>query len=240
MNSLSLPPPYRVLHFEGAFAFDAACAVAAAGVEEGALFWSERSGRVECAVASRPDRPRRETLPEIYVGALAVADALAAFAAPPAPIGFRWPNGILVDGGLVGSVSLACAAGPPEAVPAWAVIGFALALSRPGDEPGRAPDLTSISEEGFDGFSSTGLIEGFARQLLRWARRLEAEGFASIAAEWWRRAFAGPGDRRPALAGVERGTPVALDAAGNLRLRRDGREEILPLEPALSGGMRDG
>ena len=229
MNDLVLPPPYRAERFDPDIsALAAGRAAAAAGREEGALFWGERAGRLQCAVVLRPDRPRRETLPAVYMAALALADALAAFAAPPAPIGFRWPDGILVDGGLAGRVRLACADCGAEAVPAWAVLGFELALSRPGGEPGLAPDLTSIAEEGFDGFSAIGLIEGFARQLLRWAGRFEAEGSAAIAAEWWRRA------------GFAEGAAIGIDADGNLRLRREGRVEVQPLEAVLCDEAADG
>ena len=240
MSRLSLPAPYREMRLAGGrSAIAAACAAAAGGVEEGALFWSERADRLECGLVLRPDRSRRDSLPVIYLGALAFADALGAFAAPPAPIAFRWPGGIVIDGGLAGRVSLECAPSDADAVPQWAVLGVALALAAADREPGRTPFVTSIAAEGFEEFSASGQIEGFGRHFLRWLGRWEADGLAPAAAEWSRRAF-GLAAAPVALPEGGHGTPLGLDPAGNLRVSRGSRESILSLEAALAGGFGDG
>ncbi len=235
MTDLLLPPLYRAVRLApGRSAIDAARAAAAAGIEEGTLFWSDRVDRLDCALVLQPDRPRCDTLTVIYIASLAFADALGTFAPPPAPIAFRWPGGIVIDGGLAGRVLLDCAPSAAAAVPAWAVLGCDLALVAGGGDPGREPYRTSIAEEGFDEFSVAAQIEGFSRHLLLRLGRWEAEGLAPIAAEWTRRAFGFAADPAVALPGGGQGTPVGLDAAGNLRVRQDGHERLLWLDAALA------
>jgi BirA family transcriptional regulator, biotin operon repressor / biotin---[acetyl-CoA-carboxylase] ligase len=240
MIALNLPPPYRAAYLaQGQPALAAARAAAAAGVEAGALFWGLCASSLGCALVLRPNRSRRDTLPLVYVAALAVADALGAFAAPTVPIAFRWPDGIVIDGGLAGRVSFASAPGAANAVPGFAVVGFELAVATGDGEPGHSPYVTSIAEEGFGEFSAAGLIEGFGRHFLRWLARLDAEGFAWIGAEWWRRAFGAPVDPAFDPTGAARITPLALDSSGNLRVTEDGRERILRLGAALGDASDD-
>lgn len=237
MQTLSLPAPYREMRpAAGRSAIAAGRAAAACGIEEGALFWGERARRLECALVLRPDRPQCGTLPVIYLGALAVADALGAFAPPITPIAFSWPCGIVIDGALAGRVSLDCAPADPDAVPRWAVLGAALVLAAAeADEPGRTPFVTSTAAEGFGEFSAAGQIEGFARHFLRWLGRWEADGLAPVAAEWWRRAYGLQAPPVPLPEGG-RGVPLGLDDNGNLRVSCDGRECVLGLAAALAGG----
>jgi BirA family transcriptional regulator, biotin operon repressor / biotin---[acetyl-CoA-carboxylase] ligase len=228
MRAPLLPPPYRAERLAaGRSAREAACAAAEAGVAEGVLLWSDRSDRLDMALVLRPDRAQGETLPVIFVAALALADALGAFAPPPAPIGFAWPDGILIDGARAGRVSLRCAPSAPEAVPRWAVLGCDVALAAGGAEPGRTPDRTSLADEGFEDFSAAALIEGFARHFLARLARWEAEGFGPVAGEWWRRAQ---------IARSGAGVPIGLDGEGNLRLRDDRGDRIMPLDAALADG----
>jgi biotin-(acetyl-CoA carboxylase) ligase len=230
-----LPPPYRARRLAGDRSAVALARQAAAdGVEEGTLFWSDRSDRMDAALVLRPDRARRDTLPVIYVAGLAFATALGTFAPPPTPISFRWPGGIIIDGGLAGDLSLDCAPSAADAVPAWAVLGMRLALAGGAEEPGRAPYRTSVVGEDFEGFSVVAQIEGFCRHFLAWLERWEAEGLAPVAAEWWRRAAGFSVEPTRLLPDAVPGVPLGLDSAGNLRVRREGRERVLRLEAALA------
>src|SRR5690348_6514394 len=239
MTELSLPPPYRAVSLGGGRSPAAeARAAAVAGEDEGVIFWVNRADRLDCALVLKPERPRRETLPVIYVAALAFADALGAFAPPPTPIGFGWPGAILIDGGRAGCLSLACAPSAPTAIPAWAVLGFDLALTTGGGEPGRAPTQTCLAEEGFEGFSAAAQIEGFSRHFLAWLNRWDDDGLAPIAAEWSRRAFTPFAPTIVLPDGAA--TPLRLDDAGDLRVRQSGRERTLSLEAALAGQAAHG
>lgn len=234
MAKLSLPPPYRaVIVASGRSPAVEARAAAIAGDDEGAIFWVDRADRLDCALILKPERPRREALPVIYAAALAFADALGAFAPPPSPIGFGWPGEILIDGGRAGRLALACAPSAPTVVPAWAVLGFDLALTAGSDEPGREPTQTCIADEGFEGFSPAAQIEGFSRHFLAWLNRWDEGGLAPIAAEWSRRSFA---PIAPTIGLPDGGaTPLRLDEAGDLRVRQNGRERTLSLDAALAG-----
>jgi BirA family transcriptional regulator, biotin operon repressor / biotin---[acetyl-CoA-carboxylase] ligase len=237
VTDLLLPPAYRAVRLVAeCSALAEAIRAAAAGIEEGAFFWSDRADRLDAALLLTPDRPRQETLPVIYVAALAFADALGAFAPPPAPISFRWPGGIVIDGGLAGQISLRCAPSAADAAPAWAVLGFELNVAAGGDEPGRTPDRTSIADEDFEGFSIAAQIEGFTRHFLARLARWDAEGLAPIAEEWSRRAFGPAFQPEIEMPDGTRATPVGLDAEGNLRVRQAGGEYILPLDRALADG----
>lgn len=233
MTELVLPPPYRAEEIaRGRSAVAEALAAARAGREEGVIFWADRTDRFDCGLILKPDRPRREILPVIYVAALAFADALGAFAPPPTPIGFGWPGDILIDGGIAGRLSLTLAPGAADVIPGWAALGFDLALSAESDEPGRAPTRTCIAEEAFEGFSVAVQIEGFSRHFLAWLNRWDSQGLAPIAAEWSRRAFT-PLAPAVALDGRQ-ATPLRLDATGNLMVRHEGRERRLSLDAALT------
>ena len=235
MGRLLLPPAYRDIQLAAdRSALVEAKAAARAGMEEGILFWSERSDKLDAALLLQPDRPRGETLPVIYVAALAFADALGAFAPPPAPISFAWPGGILADGAQIGALSLACAPSNPDAIPDWAVLGFQLALAAGDEEPGQRPDRTSIAEQDFEGFSIAAQIEGFGRHFLAWLSRWDTEGVRPILIEWSRRAFGASLGPTIDLRGVGRVKPLDLDSAGNLRVRQGSGERMLLLEAALA------
>jgi len=235
MTELLLPPAYcSVLVAAGRSAVAEARVAAAGGLEEGAIFWSDRADRLDGALVLRPDRARRETLPVIYVAALAFADTLGAFAPPPTPISFAWPGGLLIDGAVAGALSLDCAPSAADAIPDWAVLGFDLALAAAGDEPGRAPHRTSIAEEDFEGFSVAAQLEGFSRHFLSWLDRWDRDGLMPITAEWARRAFGAMLGTTIDVPGIGPVTPLGLSATGDLRVRQGDDERALPLEAALA------
>jgi biotin-(acetyl-CoA carboxylase) ligase len=241
MMALSLPPAYHAIRLpSGRSAVAAAREAAIAGAAEGALFWADRSDRLDSALLLRPDRPRREMLPVIFVAALAFADALGSFAPPQVPIALGWPGDILIDGGAAGHISLDCAPGSDDAVPDWAVLHFDLTVAAAAGEPGRTAGVTSVADEGFEEFSVAAQLEGFSRHFLVWLNRWEADGFAPIAAEWWRRAL-GPAARLEVrLPGGGRAAARGLDDFGNLVMGGDGQESILSLAAALAPQARDG
>ncbi|MDE2167649.1 MAG: hypothetical protein KGJ66_15095 [Alphaproteobacteria bacterium] len=235
MVELLLPPLYRaVLIRPEQSAIVEARTVAATGAEEGTIFWSDRPDKLDAALLLHPDSSRRDTLPVIYVAALAFADALGAFAPPPAPVSFTWPCGVLIDGALIGGLSLAFARCGADDVPEWAVLGCELAVAADRGEPGRNPYRTSIVEEDFEGFSIAAQIEGFSRHFLAWLNRWETGDAAPIMAEWSRRAFGTMLHPTVDLPGGRRAMPLGLDATGNLRVRQDDGERVLPLEAALT------
>src|SRR5437763_13813847 len=105
--ALDLPPPFRLVTLrEVRDAFAHAIAVAP---DEGAgtLVHVGRFDLAEFAVVLEPDEPLRTARLALYAGLVALADALAAHAPPELAITFDWPDGVRIEGGLVGGGRLA-------------------------------------------------------------------------------------------------------------------------------------
>ena len=166
--ALDLPPGYRLVTLrEVGDAFSHATAVAA---REGAgtLVYVGRFDLAEFAVVLEPDEPLVSARRAFYVCMVALYDALVVHAPPERPIEIRWPDAILVDGGLVGGGRLAWPVGTAaSSVPDWLVFGASIrlvGLSR--EEAGLRPLATALEQEGFDDVGSGRLVESFARHLM--------------------------------------------------------------------------
>ena len=105
--TLDLPPPFSLVTLrEIGDAFAHAQAIAP---DEGAgtLVHVGRFDLSEFAVVLEPDEPLVSARRAFYVCMVALYDALVVHAPPERPIEIRWPDAILVDGGLVGGGRLA-------------------------------------------------------------------------------------------------------------------------------------
>lgn len=235
--ALDLPPPFRLVTLrEVGDAFKHAVNVAG---DEGAgtLVFVGRFDLAEFAVVLEPDEPLRTARRTFYAGLTALADALAVHAPPEKPIAFEWPDGIRVDGGLVGGGRLAWPSRADEDEPAdWLVFGASIRTVAMGDtEPGLRPLAAALDEEGFDGLESGRLVESFARHLMVAIDSWQEQGFGAVAKNYIA--------RLPAEKGVRRD----IDENGDLLVRRVGkadveRRQLLPalampswLDPATGG-----
>jgi biotin-(acetyl-CoA carboxylase) ligase len=232
---LDLPPLFRgVTLREGEDAFAHAVAIAPeAGA--GTLVLSRGSLVFDCAVVLEPAMPLARARIALAVGLTALADALAVIAPPEHPIGFRWPDTVLIDGARVGGARLAHApvagdlkAGDLKAgdlqAPDWIVLGAMLRLAEPaGIETGAFPGRTSLEQQGFEEVDGARLAERYARHLMAGLYTWQEEGFAQVAETWLSR-LAEP-------EAPERG----LDPSGDLLLRDEaGAETRRRLAPALA------
>ena len=232
-TELCFPPVFEPVAIARPGAFAEACA-RAGEMGAGTLVWSRREDKLDCAVVLEPDRPRRDALPVVYAGALALREAIGALGPPNKPLTFAWPDRIDVDGGCVGGVRLA--AGPDaDGVPAWVVIGAEIDVAGDPDDPdpGRHVGRTALWEEGFGEVEVPQLTESWARFLVGWIGRFEEEGFDPVRREWLAHA---PGHGRQftrLIAGAQvAGRFKDVDAAGGLVLE-DGRR--IGLEVVLDG-----
>ncbi|WP_207478336.1 biotin/lipoate--protein ligase family protein [Arenibaculum pallidiluteum] len=184
LPELSIPPVYESVAIAGSGAFSAACA-RAEEIGAGALFWSRRTDRLDCAVVLEPEQPRREALTVLYAGALALREAIGALGPPNKPVTFAWPDRIDVDGACVGGVRLAAGA-DRDGVPAWLVLGAEIEVTGDPDDPdpGRHVGRTALWEEGFGEVEVPELTGCWARFLLGWITRFTEEGFAPVRREW--------------------------------------------------------
>jgi hypothetical protein len=211
---LVLPPPFRLVTLrEVGDAFAHAVAVAA---EEGAgtLVFVGRFDLAEFAVVLEPEEPLRTARRAFYAGMAALGDALAAHAPPEKPVWFDWPDGIRVDGGLVGGARLAWPTDTEEdRPPPWLVFGAMIRTVSLADTAAVTPLAAALEDEGFGDLGSGQLVEGFARHLM-------------VALDTWQDAgFDAMGRRYLSLLPVERGARRSIDPNGDLMIRRVGRPE---------------
>ncbi len=212
---LRLPPPFSLVTLrEVGDAFAHACAIAP---QQGAgtLVYVGRFDLAEFAVVLEPDQPLRSARRTLYAGMSALVDALVAYAPPEKPVEIRWPDAVLVDGGLVGGGRIAWAPGTEEDdVPAWLVFGAMIrTVSMSGAEPGVTPLASALEEEGFEDFGSDRLVESFASHLMVAVDAWQEHGFRAVAKDYLARLPRAPGTRRD------------IDEGGDLIVRRAGKAE---------------
>src|SRR5262249_26137807 len=134
----------------------------------------------------------------LYAGLTALADALAVHAPPERPITFDWPDGVRVNGGLVGGARLAW---PPRAdenePPAWLGVAALIRTVALGDEePGLRRLCAAREEEGFADLGSGRLVESFARHLMVALDAWQEQGFGEVAKNYLARLAPESGVRR--------------------------------------------
>ena len=190
------PPAFEPRAAGRADALEAACRAAREGAEAGCLVWAdERPGLLDVAVVCEPEMALARAWPAALAAALALADALGALGPPNVPVTFGWPDRVAVNGALVGGVRAAAPEGaPPDAMPAWLVLGAGVRIRQPEGwgEPGLRPELTSLVEEGFEALEPAALAEAFARHLLFWLDRWGAAP-EEVARRWAARRAEGDG-----------------------------------------------
>jgi biotin-(acetyl-CoA carboxylase) ligase len=224
--ALDLPPPFRLVTLrEVGDAFAHAVNVAA---QEGAgtLVHVGRFDLAEFAVVLEPEEPLRTARRALYAGLAALADALAVHAPPERPMTLDWPDGVRVDGGLVGGARLAWPERADEnEPPPWLVFGAMIRTVAMGEEePGVRPLSSALEEEGFDELDSGRLVESFARHLMVAIDAWQEKGFSEIAKSYLARLAPENGVRRD------------IDENGDLLIRRMGKLEAerRPLLRALA------
>jgi biotin-(acetyl-CoA carboxylase) ligase len=208
---LHLPPLLSEIALrESGDAFAHACAIAR---EHGAgtLVWVRRFDVAEFAVVLEPEEPLATARRTLYLGLVAMADALSAVVPPEKPVTFDWPDALRLDGALVGGGRLAWAEGPENDPPEWIVFGGMIRTFVFGDDAGGMLALgSSLEIEGADDADPRHLIESFARHLLVHVDRVQERGLKPICEDWLARL---PPDRE-----VRRG----IDANGDLLIHRAG------------------
>jgi biotin-(acetyl-CoA carboxylase) ligase len=218
--SLDLPPPFRLVTLREVG--DAMAHATAVAADEGAgtLVHVGRFDLAEFAVVLEPDEPLRTARRAIYVGAAALADALAVHAPPEKPIAFDWPDTVRVDGGLVGGVRLEWPVDADEnEPPAWLVFGAVIRTVALGEEePGLRPLSAALEEEGFDDLGSGKLVESFARHLMAENDIWQDRGFDEVAKNYLARLA-------PAAEGKGSGVRREIAENGDLLVHRMGVKE---------------
>lgn len=152
----------------------------------GTLTYVGRFDLTEFAVVLEPGEPLRTARRAFYAGMVALTDALRAYAPPNKEIGIDWPDGIRVDGGLVGGGRLGWPSSAKEdEPPRWLVFGAMIRTVAITDrEAGVHPLASALDQEGFGEAGAVQVTESFARHLMRALDGWQTDGFDSIACEF--------------------------------------------------------
>jgi hypothetical protein len=191
----------------------------------GTLVWVRRFDVAEFAVVLEPGEPLATARRAIYAGMAALADALAVQAPPERPIAFDWPDGVRIDGALVGGGALAW---PPDAAeedePDWLVFSAIVrtAMMRAG-EAGLRPLLGALDELGFQSADPAAVVGDFARHLMAYFYEWQEGGFERVARRWLTR-FRDRPDAGATIA--ENGDLLLAGAAPGTAARRCLREAL--------------
>jgi biotin-(acetyl-CoA carboxylase) ligase len=216
----------------------AAAAACAAGVDAGTVFWAERDDALGAAIALAPEVPLAESLQMVMVAANGLSDALGALAPPEVAVTWDWPDRLRVNGARCGTLTAAADARDPEAAPGWLAIGltvqFAPLLGPEEAEPGDAPGVTALWEEGCVGLAPVTLLESWSRHMLVWINTWLEDGFRPVHDAWIGRAERRGGAVDFHYAGARRrGRFLGLDDQGAMLLQSADGAEILPLTGML-------
>lgn len=188
-SDLSLPPPFELVGLREAGDAFAFATEIAADKGAGTLVWARRFGLAEFAIVLEPEEPLRLARRALYAGANALGDTLSAHAPPQCEIGFDWPDGVRVDGALVGGVRLAWPQTDEDMPPEWIVLGVMIrTVVMKAGEPGFRPTLGGLDEQGFEELSPGTLIEDWARYFVRELAEWNELGFSAVKTRWLERA----------------------------------------------------
>jgi len=189
---IDAPPLFRTTPLPAeADAAAAACGAAAAGADPATLLWCERSDRAVCAVVLAPEQPLLVSAQMVHVGVLALGDALGAVLPALLVVSHLPPGELRLNDARLGSLRLLA---PPATalgdVPDWLVLATEIGVTRFPDDSAEVRDLsiTTLEDEGCMGIEAGALIGAFARYLLAWINRWQADGFAPVRSNWLTRA----------------------------------------------------
>lgn len=207
-HALDLPPLFRAVTLREAGDAFAHASAFAAELGAGTFVHVGTFNFAEFAVVLEPEEPLVASRRVFYAGMAALADALAGLAPPETPVAIVWPDGIHIDGGVVGGGRLGWPDGTAEHdVPRWLVFGAMIRLAFPrGIEPGCYPAATALGEEGFSAVASARLAESFARHFMVALDRWREGAFAIVARDYLARM------------NIEGGMHCGVEENGDLRI----------------------
>lgn len=222
-SELQLPPaftPVRLRERGDAFAH----AIEIAPKEgAGTLVHVGRFDLAEFALVLEPEEPLVRARLAFYAGMTALNEALVAYAPPEIIIEIAWPDAITVNLGLVGGGRLAWPEGTTDTeVPDWLVFGGMIRTNLMDlPEAGLNPNVTSLTQEGFENIEAADVIASFARNFMVALDGWQEKGFAAVA--------------RPYLELMPREEAVSRSIAenGDLLVKRGGKIERRALLPVL-------
>ncbi|MGH7014290.1 MAG: biotin--[acetyl-CoA-carboxylase] ligase [Stellaceae bacterium] len=243
-----LPPFFRLVASDTLVSTnDEARRLARAGASEGTLItarsqtagrgrqgriWVSQTGNLHASLVLRPDAPMARAAQLGFAAALAVADAIQAFA-PKEAVALKWPNDVLLDRRKVAGILLE-SEGDATGRVAFVVAGIGVNLAA---HPA-ATEFPATSLKAATGATPTpeALLAALAPALLLWYERWRDAGFAALRRAWLERATGIGQALRARLPGeTVEGHFAGLDDDGMLLLdlpggrRRIAAGEVFPM-----------
>ena len=177
--------------------------------------WADCPGNLALSVLWRPGGPAVQAGCWGLLAGVAVAEALATFLPPEAPLTLKWPNDVLLGGGKIVGIlaeSVATAEGTLE----WLSFGIGANLAMAPEVPGRR--TACLAAYGAPP-PPRQAAAGVRAALARWRDRVAREGFAPVRDAFLQRAPR-PGTPLSLHRGAENivGRFAGLDSGGALLL----------------------
>lgn len=141
--------------------------------------WADHPMDVHAGLLLRPDYPRTQALELSLVATHALGASLAELVIPMVGLVYRWPDTVLLAGGVVAKVELDLGPGSP---PEWLGLGLHVAIA--AQEPRVNMAGASLQLEGGSEANGVQLIELFCRQFLSFINRWATHGLPSVHRVW--------------------------------------------------------
>lgn len=186
--------------------------------------WVDPVGNLAATLVMRPDGPPAVAALRSFVAALALREAVLAYA-PAADVALKWPNDVLLGGGKLAGILLETVSGG-----AALMIGVGVNLRHvPDTVEGAAFAPVALQRSAGFAVAPEAFLGTLAGAFSRWETRLRQDGFAPLRIEWLRHA-ARLGEDISARIGDDlvRGRFETIDAAGHLVLSTEDGRRVIP------------
>jgi BirA family biotin operon repressor/biotin-[acetyl-CoA-carboxylase] ligase len=204
--------------------------LAGAEAEPGRVYYAVRDDALHAALVLAPDMPLADAMGALIAVQLGLSDALGALAPPEVAVQARWPDILLVNGGVCGRFRAAASGVDPAAEPDWLVLGLEVDILPAADfDPGLHPDRTTLYGEGCSEVAAIDLIEAWSRHMMSWLHTFMSEGVAPLHTAWSAKC-AGLGED---VTLPQPGRFLGLDEKAGMILRRTDGDVIFPLTDML-------
>ncbi len=210
--------------------FDLAREMAARGCDSGTIVHNVQADRLRAAMVFAPEITIEDAMAMLPLCAVGFQNALGALSPPEVGVHLEWDGGIRVNGAHCGRLRASAARAGANEVPDWLVIGLDLTILQTGDNPGEAPDVTALHDEGCADVDSVLLLESWARHCLVWINRWSEEGNAPLHAAWSGLLH---GVGQPVAYAGRSGCLLGTDERFGMLLRDDATTHLVPLSTLL-------
>jgi len=226
----SLPPLFRGEATEKD-PLGVAIARARTGTDPGLIVHRIDPAHLSAALVLAPEAPLEAAMAMVFAASNGFADAFGALAPSEIAAQFDWPGGFRINGAQCGGLRAAASTRDPGAEPDWLVIALDIPFrAEAGQEPGAAPERTTLVEEGCADLEPQRLLESWSRHMLVWIHEWLENGMPRLHAQWRARAFAlGREVAVPLGDETLAGRFVGLDDEGGMLLDAETGTRCLPL-----------